>query len=125
MGKLEAKKETSGRGQMFYLWHPKTERTFSGHGISVESENRERLVGPLMVDRPYPAHEAWRQYINSTDGECQLVPMTETGERGLACQMEIEPESTQYLRTMPFSESLWVKYLHPSPEKHQEIGRMN
>ena len=62
-----------------------------------------------MVDRHHPADEAWLQSIKETFGECQLVPMTETGERGLACQMEIEPESTQYLRTIPSMKLLTIQ----------------
>jgi hypothetical protein len=34
--------------------------------------------------------------------ECRLVSMTTpTGERGIACQMQIEPESLRYLRQYP------------------------
>jgi hypothetical protein len=34
-------------------------------------------------------------------GECQLVPMTAGGERGLACQMQIVPDSQLHLRAFP------------------------
>jgi hypothetical protein len=62
-----------------------------------------------MVDRPFPADEEWLRGINETFGECRLVPMTATGERGLACQMEIDPESVEHLRTIPSMKSLAIQ----------------
>jgi len=51
-----------------------------------------------MVDRPTPVDPGWLQEVKITFGEYQLVPMTASGERGIACQMQIEPESLSYLR---------------------------
>lgn len=54
-----------------------------------------------MVDRPKPADPEWLEEVEATFGECHLVAMTATGERGIACQMQIEPESLPYLRQYP------------------------
>jgi hypothetical protein len=53
-----------------------------------------------MVDRPFPADPAWLERIRELYGACDLVPMTARGERGLACQMHIEPDSLQHLRRL-------------------------
>ena len=65
-----------GRSQLFYLWHPEVDQTFSGYGITDEENNRAALVCLLMVDRPFPADKEWLQSVNETFGECKLVPMT-------------------------------------------------
>ena len=46
-----------------------------------------------MVDRPRRASPSWLKSVTDTYGECQLYPMTATGERGLACRMRIESDS--------------------------------
>ena len=55
MVEREPRKETIGRGELFYLWHPETEDKFSGYGLTTKPERKNRLVGLLMVDRPLPA----------------------------------------------------------------------
>ena len=97
----EPQKESIGQGELFYLWHPETDQIFSGYGLTHESGRKDRLVGLLMVDRPHPADPDWLEAVASTFGECQLVPMTAAGERGLACQMRIENGSIPYLRQFP------------------------
>ena len=52
-------KETVGKGELHYLWHPETEDVFSGYGLTVEQERKDRLVGLLMVDRPHPVDPDW------------------------------------------------------------------
>ena len=99
----EPAKEAIQAREMFYLWHPETENTFSGYGLTLRPESKDRLVGVLMVDRPYRADPDWLQTIYDTYGECQLVPMTAGGDRGLVCQMEIEAESMAHLRSFPSS----------------------
>jgi hypothetical protein len=54
-----------------------------------------------MVDRPWPADPEWLAEVEATFGECHLVPMTPAGERGIACQMQIEPDSLPHLRRFP------------------------
>ena len=98
MGEREPNKVFVGWGELFYLWHPETEDTFSGYGLTIEQPRKDRLVGLLMVDRPNPANPDWLQSVEDVYGECQLVPMTFTGERGLACNMQIENDSVVYLR---------------------------
>jgi hypothetical protein len=101
VGERERRKETIGRGQLFYLWHPGTEGTTSGYGITLEHDKPGRLVGLLAVDGPNPAVKVWLRNIEETFGECQLIPMTSSGLRGLACQMEIGPSSVQHLKSYP------------------------
>ncbi len=101
MREQEPRKETIERGALFFLWHPGTEQTFSGYGLAMQPGSDEFLVGLLMVDRPQPADPEWLKEAEATFGECQLAAMTATGERGIACQMQIEPTSLPYLRRYP------------------------
>ena len=101
MKEKEPRKETIGKGELFFLWHPGTEQIFSGYGLTVRPDPKEFLVGLLMVDRPTPVDPGWLQEVKPTFGEYQRVPMTASGERGIACQMQIEPESLSYLRQYP------------------------
>lgn len=94
-------KETPQAGDLYFLWHPGTEDVFSGYGLVTKEGFYDRLVGILMVDRPRRADPQWLQEVEATFGECCLVPMTATEERGIVCQMQIEPDSLAYLRQYP------------------------
>jgi hypothetical protein len=96
MAEREPRKETICQGELFFLSHPGTEAIFSGYGLTPIPGTKEFLVGLLMVDRP--ADPAWLKEVEETFGECQLVAMTTAGERGIACQMQIEPGNLQHLR---------------------------
>jgi hypothetical protein len=52
-----------------------------------------QLVGIIMVDRPTVADPAWLSDIERTFGGYQLVPMTQSGERGLVCQIQVAGDS--------------------------------
>lgn len=101
MGEREPRKESIGRGELYFLYHPGTDDVFSGYGLTTQPERDDHLVGLLMVDRPRPADPEWLQQVEDIFGAVQLVAMTATGERGIACQMCIDPGSLQYLRTFP------------------------
>jgi hypothetical protein len=101
MPEKEPRKEVINRGDLYFLHHPTTPDTFSGYGLTTHPGRKDGLVGLLMVDRPQPVDPEWLKEVEKTFGEYQLVAMTETGERGLACQMQIEPESRPYLRLIP------------------------
>lgn len=58
-----------------------------------------------MVDRPRPVDPDWLQEVERTYGEYQLLKMAATGERGIACQMQIEPESRVHLKRIPTAKS--------------------
>lgn len=93
MVEREPGKETIGKGELFFLWHPGTEEIFSGYGFD-DAGRKQRSPGwTPMVDRPKPADPEWLKEVEVTFGECHLVAMTATGERGIACQMQIETES--------------------------------
>jgi hypothetical protein len=94
-------REIPERGELYFLWHPGTEGTFSGYGLTAREGFKDYLVGLLMVDRPRPADPEWLKEVEATFGECYLVAMTAAGERGIACQMRIEPDSLPYLRRFP------------------------
>jgi hypothetical protein len=87
---------TYGSG-LYYLWHPGTRDRFSGYGLLVAPW---RLVGLIMVDRPTPADPAWLADIERTFGSYELTAMTQTGERGIVCQMEVAEESRRYLKRL-------------------------
>ena len=101
MKETQPRKETIGQGDLFFLWHPGTEETFSGYGLTLWPGSKELMAGLLMVDRPTPADPEWLKEVEATFGEYQLVPMTASGERGIVCQMQIAPESLPYLRPYP------------------------
>jgi len=109
MREREPRKETIGKGELFFLWHPGTEQIFSGYGLTVRRESKEFLVGLLMVDRPKPVDPEWLKEVEATFGEYHLVAMTAAGERGIACQMQIEPESLPYLRRFPGGKAAAIK----------------
>ena len=97
----EPRKETIDKGELFFLGHPGSEQTFSGYGMTMQSGSEEFLVGLLMIDRPRPVDPDWLKEVRARFGEYKLVPMTATGERGIACQMHIEPDSLPHLCQYP------------------------
>ena len=109
MGEREPRKEIIGRGELFFLCHPGTEDTFSGYGLTAQPGDKDILVGLLMIDRPGPADPKWIKQIENAFGEPQLVPMTAAGERGIACRMQIEPESLAHLRQFPMEKAAEIK----------------
>jgi hypothetical protein len=85
-------------GRLYFLWHPGTKDTFSGYGFTIQAGRQDHLVGLLMVDRPQRVDPAWLAQIEASFGGYALHVMTATGERGIACQMQIAPDSLAYLR---------------------------
>ena len=58
---------------------------------------REELI--ILLQPDFPAREP--RDGEATYGECRLVPMTAAGERGIACQMQIEPHDLPWPRRYP------------------------
>jgi hypothetical protein len=86
------------RGCLYFLWHPGTRKIFSGYGLTTQAGHPDHLVGLLMVDRPRMVDPVWLAEVEARFGGYELYVMTVTGERGIACQMQIEPASLPYLR---------------------------
>jgi hypothetical protein len=105
MREQEPKREVIGRGELFFLVHPGSEDIFSGYGLTIYQGRKDLLVGLLMVDRPQPVAPSWLAKVEETFGEARLVAMAATGERGLLCQLQIEPESLPYLQQFPDTKS--------------------
>jgi hypothetical protein len=101
MQEREPRKETIGQGQLFFLNHPGTESVFSGYGLTTRPDDNTLLIGLLMVDRPQRVDPLWLEEVEATFGEYQLVAMTASGARGIACQMQVEPDSIPHLRQYP------------------------
>jgi len=93
-------------GSLYFLWHPGTEDIFSGYGLTVQPGRKDHLVGLLMVDRPYPVDPAWLTEVAARFGGYQLHAMTRTGERGIACQMRVEPDSLPDVRQSGIAQEL-------------------
>lgn len=109
MVEREPRKEIIQRGELYFLSHPGTAEIFSGYGLTTQEGRKDQLVGLLMVDRPRPVDPAWLAQIEETYGECELVPMTATGERGLSAQMKIEQESLLHLCSLPHPRSTEIE----------------
>lgn len=109
MKEREPNKESIGKGELLYLWHPGTPSTFTGYGLTVQEGKKGKLTGLIMVDRPSKADPEWLDEIERTYGEYQLAPMTAGGDRGIVCQLSVEPESQQYLRRGPSEKSREIK----------------
>lgn len=92
--------ETIARGDLFFLWHPGTEFTFSGLGLAVEDGRKDLLVGLLMIDRPQPVPDVWLAHVEQTFGGYALYTMTAPHEHGLACVMRVEEASLPYVRPL-------------------------
>jgi hypothetical protein len=119
MREREPNKETISRGDLFFLWHPGTENIFSGYGLAMTAGSNEHLVGLLMIDRPPQGASEWLQSVEEVVGQVELLPMTAAGERGILCQMQIEPESQQLLRRFPFENAAAIEAsLQPLPDDH-------
>ena len=103
------RKENIGKGELFFLSHPRAEETFSGYGLTMQPGSEELLVGLLMIDRPHPADPEWLAEVEATFGECELVTMTPSSERGIACQMQIEPDSLPHLRRFPSNQAAAIQ----------------
>jgi hypothetical protein len=98
--------------KLIYLMHPDKEDVFSGYGLPLE--NKHQLIGLLMIDRPYKVDDEWLDKVREEFGDFQLVYMTRSGERGIACQMKIERDSRKFLKEMdyPISDNI-AKKLYP------------
>jgi hypothetical protein len=84
--------------ELLFLTHPGT-NLFSGYGLPLHNHRRDSLVGLLMMDRPTPSTIAWlEEVVRRYGNECELYPVTESGRRGLACQMYIEDDSISLIR---------------------------
>jgi hypothetical protein len=95
----EVNTDTVKVGELFFLLHL-GEVEFSGYGLAVEAGSKKRLVGLLMVDRPHRASRTWLAKIERTYGSYSLYRMTQTGERGIACQMWISDDSLAHVRPL-------------------------
>lgn len=98
---------TTDTNTLFFLTHPGTS-LFSGYGLSLHGHRRDMLVGLLMVDRPMPVSPLWLEEIVPRYGEYELYPITETGERGIACQMYVEYDSISLVQAIvsPISDEI-------------------
>jgi hypothetical protein len=115
------------RSRLYFLWHPGTDRVFSGYGLAVDPERPDWLIGILMIDRPRRADVGWLSHVRQTFGRCDLFTMAQDGSRGMACQMYIEKNSEQYLIqihtdvTEKIAEFLSpLLFLHPEPKFKME-----
>jgi hypothetical protein len=82
---------------LLFLWHPGTRDIFSGYGLAIAPLH---LIGLMMVDRPRTADPMWLAEIQQTFGSYELVPMTQGGEQGIICKMQVDPPSRPYVRSM-------------------------
>jgi hypothetical protein len=105
MGEREPDHEIIHRGDLYFLSHPGKDEILSGYGLAIQAGRKDSLVGLLMVDRPHPVDSLWLSRVAEAYGEYQLVPMTSSGEQGILCCMQIEPESAHFLKQIPFEKA--------------------
>jgi len=101
MAEREPQHETINRGELFFLECPLEESPVSGYGLTINHNRKDQLVGVVRVDHPEPIDPSLLQSIRETFGECNLVPMITTGERGLLCTMHIDSYSQSHIRQIP------------------------
>lgn len=119
MREQEPTKEIINRGDLYFLWHPGSENVFSGYGLAMKAGSNEHLVGLLMIDRPPQGVAEWLQIVEETFSQYELLAMTAAGERGILCQMQIEPESQPYLKRFPFDKAAAIESsLQPLLDDH-------
>jgi hypothetical protein len=87
------------KGELFFLLH-KGEEQFSGYGLTLVRGSISPLVGFLMVDRPLPVSSEWLGQVEKQFGRYDLVPMTQTGERGIMCRMWIAEDSLELVQKL-------------------------
>ena len=109
MREQEPTKEVINRGDLYFLWHPGSENVFSDYGLALKVGSNEHLVGLLMIDRPPQGVAEWLQTVEEAFGQYELMAMTSAGERGILCQMQIEPESQPYLKQFPFDKAAAIE----------------
>ena len=110
MGEREPQHEGIGQGELYYIIQPGIEDiVIFGYGLTVEPYRKDLLAGLLVIDRPFPADPAWLQMVANLYGECRLAPVTDDGDRGLVCQMQIEPDSLAYVRQIPADKSVDIQ----------------
>ena len=98
-------------GSLYFLWHPGTKDTFSGYGLTVQSGQKDHLVGLLMVDRPRPVDPLWLAEVESKFGGYELYVMTTNRELGIACQMWVEADSQAYVRQIDMPLAVMIKQM--------------
>lgn len=98
MADVREARHTLHTPKITFLWHPGTTDIFSGYGLVIGPAH---VVGLVMVDRPKPVDPRWLETMQGAFGDYQLVAMTQSGERGIVCQMLIAQESTPFLRVLP------------------------
>lgn len=91
--------DTIQKGDLCFLLHP-GEAQFSGYGLALTEGSVSPLVGLLMIDRPDPASAQWIKDVVTRFGGYEFVPMTRSGERGIACQMWIAQASQIHVRPL-------------------------
>jgi len=109
MREQEPNKEIINRGDLYFLCHPGSENVFSGYGLAVKAGSNEHLVGLLMIDRPPDGVTEWLHTVEEAFGQYELMAMTAAGERGILCQMQIEPESQPHLKRFPFDKAAAIE----------------
>lgn len=97
MQEREQSREIIERGELFFLTHQSSENIFSGYGLTMKNGSKEHLVGLLMIDRPQKSVGSWLDRVEEAFGEYELMTMTETGDRGILCQMQIDHISQHLL----------------------------
>jgi hypothetical protein len=78
-----------------------------------------------LVDRPKPVDPEWLKQVERIFGEYRLIAMTVTGERGLVCRIEIEPDSQGHLRKFSTEKAKSIKEVsstNPSPSRGRLRG---
>jgi hypothetical protein len=98
MGEKEPRSEIIKPGELFFLSHPGSEYIFSAYGLTLQPDRKEYIAGLLIIDRPKPANPEWLKKVEDTFGECNFAPMVTSGERGIFCRMQIEPDSRKFMR---------------------------
>jgi hypothetical protein len=62
-------RNTPLRGELFFLWHRRTDDIFSGYGLTTRGGLDKYLIGIPMVDRSRPADPEWLKEVEEAYGQ--------------------------------------------------------
>jgi hypothetical protein len=99
---------------------------YSGYAISRRDGLKDHLIGLLKIRDPLAESMEWLTLLEVMFGEYKLFQMTNDGGMGLACNMDISPESLPFVTPFPIESApafhaALTSYLATPPQVDLEL----